>query len=269
MAKVPISVVVLTKNEENHIEDCLKSVVWADEIIVVDDLSTDATLEIASRYAHRIISKKMEVEGAHRNWAYSQAKNNWVLSLDADERVTPELKDAIEKALEENIRFTGFTIRRRNYIGTYWVRRGGWHGKGQLRLFLKDKFRYEEVGVHPRAFLEGECGHIKADLIHYSYEDFADFLAKLNTQSTQEALKWLKTGRKMSLFHAFRRTIDRFFRSYIGKGAWREGFMGFMISYFASLYQIASYAKFWEMKRKNTTQIHTDSTQVEGRKQHA
>ena len=248
--KTPVSVVILTKNEEGRIEECLRSVEWADEIIVVDDLSADSTVKIASKYAQKVISRKMDVEGTHRNWAYSQARNDWVLSLDADERVTPELRDGIRKALEDNIRYTGFSVQRRNYIGDYWVRHGGWYPGGQLRLFMKDKFKYEEVEVHPRAFLDGESGHIRADLIHYSYKGFADFLEKLNSQSGREALKWFKAGRKMSLGHALWRAVDRFFRGYIGKGAYKDGFTGFMVSYFASMYQIMSYAKFWEMKRK-------------------
>ena len=116
-----LTVVVLTKNEEGRIAKCLDSVKWADEIIVVDDESTDKTLEIVRRYTDKIFIKKMDIEGKHRNWAYAQARNLWVLSLDADEIVTPELKEEIERVLSGSPKENGFTIPRRNYIGDYWV----------------------------------------------------------------------------------------------------------------------------------------------------
>jgi len=257
MPDTKITVVVLTKNEERNLAACLDSVYgWADEIIVADDESTDGTVEIARRYNANIFKRRMDVEGIHRNWAYAQAKNEWVLSLDADERVTPQLRQEISLLFDEKeVKFNGFTIPRKNYIGSYWVRSGGWYPSPQLKLFRKDKFRYEEAQVHPRAFMEGECAHLKSDLIHYSYRDFADFLDKLNRQSTLEAAKWRKQNKPMRLIHFSWRALDRFFRTYVRKKSYRDGFVGFMIALFASLYQIMSYAKYWEYHR--CTQIKT------------
>ena len=249
MNKVPITVVVITKNEERNIKDCLQSVYgWADEIVVVDDESTDRTVEIAYTFTKRILRRKMDNEGRHRNWAYAQAKNDWVLSLDADEMVTPELKEEIDEVLSK-AKYQAYTIPRRNYIGDYWVKYGGLYPAGQLRLFLKSRFRYEEVEVHPRAFLDGQTGHLSKDIIHKSYRDFAHFLAKLNGQTTLEAQKWIKTNRRMTFGKALWRTIDRFPRTFIGKKGYKDGFIGFMVAFFASLYQIISYAKYWEMKQ--------------------
>jgi glycosyltransferase involved in cell wall biosynthesis len=252
MADNRISVVIITKNEEKNIRACLESVKgWADEIIVVDDFSVDRTVELAREFTDKIFQKKMEVEGTHRNWAYSQANNSWILSLDADERLTDELKSEISKVLDQtDNQFSGFTIPRRNYIGDYWIKHGGLYPGAQLRLFKKGKFKYEEVEVHPRAFLDGDCGHLRSDMIHYSYEDFSDFLRKLDAQTTLEAKKWFNTNRNMSFGHALWRTIDRFFRTFLRKKSRKDGFIGFMIAYFASLYQIMSYAKYWEMKRR-------------------
>jgi len=255
MNKVPLTVVILTKNEERNIKDCLESVFgWADEIIVVDDESQDRTVEIAKRYTDRIFIKKMDTEGRHRNWAYSKAKNEWVLSLDADERVTEELKKEIGETINRDTDFSAFSIPLRNYIGSYWVRYGGWYPAGKVRLFKKDRFKYEEVGVHPRVFIDGECGHLKSDIIHKGYPDFAHFLDSLNHQTTLEARKWIDTNRKMSLFHTLWRTTDRFFRTFIRKRGYKDGFIGFVVALFASLYQILSYAKYWELK----TQFCTD-----------
>ncbi|MEW6407158.1 MAG: glycosyltransferase family 2 protein [Patescibacteria group bacterium] len=244
-----VSVVIIAKNEELKIRDCLESVKgWSDDIIVADDCSSDKTLEIAQEYTNRIYTKKMEVEGIYRNWAHSLAAYNWILLLDADERMTNELKKEIDNVLKNNPKFNGYDIPRKNYIGKYWVRYGGWYPSSQLKLFRKDKFKFEEAEIHMRAFMEGETGHLKGDIVHYSYNDFGDFLNKLNRQTTLEAKKWIRTKRKMSLFRAAWRTADRFFRSYLYKKAYKDGFMGFMVAFFSSLYQIVSYAKFRQMK---------------------
>jgi len=247
MEKVFLSVVVIAKNEELRIEGCLSLVSWADEIILVDDESSDKTVEIAQRYNAKIFRRKMDSEGKHRNWAYAQARNSWVLSLDADERVTPELKEEISKVLLGNPQEAGFTIPRKNHIGDYWVRFGGWYPSPQLRLFRKDKFRYEEVQVHPRAFLDGVCGHLHADMLHYSYRDLEDFWAKLNKQTTWEAQKWYAQNKPMRLGRFLWRTFDRFMRTYFGKQGFRDGLVGFIVAFNAGLYQILSYLKYREI----------------------
>lgn len=245
--KLPLTVVVLTKNEEFRIRQCLDSVKWADEIIVVDDLSTDNTINIAKQYTEKIFSRKMEVEGTHRNWAYAQAKNNWVLSLDADELATAELKKEIADTLKKNPLENGFTIPRRNYIGDYWVKYGGWYPSPQLKLFKKDKFRYEEVAVHPRAFMDDPCGHLKSDIIHYTYRNYEDFLRKLNNQTTYEAQKWYNQNKPMRLGRFLWRGYDRFMRSYFGRKGYKDGFIGFVIAFNAGLYQFVSYLKYREI----------------------
>ncbi len=257
--KVPVSVVILTKNEEEKIEDCLKSVWgWVDEIIVVDDESTDRTREIASKYADRVLVKKMDIEGKHRNWAYSQAKNDWILSLDADEVVTEELKKEIIQLMNSNLieEYNAFAIPRRNFLGNRWIRYGGFYPSAQLKLFRKDKFRWEEAEVHPRAFLEGKCGRLKKDLLHYTYKDFSDVLKKLNHQTTLEAKKWFriykenpkKAHYKMNFFHVLWRMLDRFIRSFIIKKGFKDGFLGFVIAVNSSLYQLLSYVKYKELR---------------------
>ncbi len=178
--KITLSVVILTKNEQDNIAACLSSVKSADEIIVVDDESIDQTVEIARHYTNKVFIKKWDVEGRHRNWAYAQAKNDWVLSLDADEQVSEDLIEEIRDTLNKNTGYVAFSIPLRNYIGGYWVRHGGWYPAGKVRLFKKDRFKYEEVEVHPRVFIQGECGHLKCDIIHRGYPDFEHFLNSVN-----------------------------------------------------------------------------------------
>jgi glycosyltransferase involved in cell wall biosynthesis len=247
MIKVPITVAVITKNEEANIAMCLKSVYgWADEILIVDDESKDRTIEIASQYADKILHRKMENEGIHRNWTYAQARNEWVLSLDADEYVSDELKQEIA-SLFPNPPHQAYSPALVNFIGSYRVKYSGWYPANKLRMFMKSKFKYEEVKVHPKVFLDGTGTILNKDIVHKGYPDFEHFLASLNRQTTLEAEKWISTGRHMSLGRAIWRTLDRFPRSYIGKRGYKDGFFGFMIAFFASLYQIISYAKYWQM----------------------
>jgi len=246
---VPLTVVVITKNEEANIEECLGSVHgWADEILVVDDESTDRTVELSEKYG-RVLHRKMENEGIHRNWSYAQAKNEWVLSLDADEYVTEELKEEIARELKQTDHKC-YTIPLRNFIGNYWVKHSGWYPAGKTRLFVKSSFKYEEVEVHPRVFCDGTTGFLSNDIVHKGYPDFEHFLGSVNRQTTLEASKWIKTGRKMGIGKIIWRTVDRFFRHFVAKRGYKDGVYGFVIALFASLYQILSYVKFWQMKKE-------------------
>lgn len=249
--KFPITVVMLTHNKEHFVAKPLESVAWADEIIVVDDMSTDKTVEIARRFTDKVFVRKMDIEGRHRNWAYAQGKHPWILSLDDDEMVSLELKDEIKKVISGNPPENGFTIPRKNYIGDYWIKYGGLYPSPQLRLFKRGKFKYEEVEVHPRAFMDDPCGRLKGDIIHYTYRDYADFLAKLNKQTSLEALKWYRNNKPMRLGRFTWRTIDRFMRTYFGKKSRKDGFIGFLVAFNAGLYQFLSYLKYREMALKD------------------
>ncbi|TRZ49656.1 glycosyltransferase family 2 protein [bacterium] len=252
--KVRLSVVVIAKNEEKNIAPCLGSVSgWAEEIIVFDDESTDDTARIAAKYADKVVSAKMDVEGDFRNRAYAQAKNSWVLSLDADEQVSEDLQKEIADCLAKNTPYAAFSIPLRNYIGNYWVRYGGWYPAGKVRLFRKDKFKYETVKVHPRVFIDGVCGHLTKDIIHKGYPDIAHFLDSLNRQTSWEAQKWLNQQKPMRLVRFIWRTTDRFIRSYFVKQGYKDGFIGFVVAYFAALYQFMSYLKYRELvlEKKN------------------
>ena len=247
---IKISVVVITKNEEKNISDCLKSAKWADEIIVVDDQSQDKTVELARQLTDKVFVRKMDNEGRHRNWAYSQAAGDWILSLDADERVSEELSREIKEVLEKRESYNGYAIPIRTYIGTYWVRYGGWYPAGKLRLFKKGAFRYEEAEVHPRIFLDGNSRLLKGDIIHYGYRNLDHFYASLNAQTTLEAEKWFRENRKIGLLKLFRKMADRFLRRYLFKKGFKDGVMGLIIASADSLYQFLSFVKYWEKKRK-------------------
>ena len=250
MQKVPISVVVITKNEEANIANCLKSVGCADEIIVLDDNSADKTVEIARCFTGKVFSRKMDIEGVHRNYAYSLAKNDWVLSLDADERASAELEGELRELFKNPLKDKAYTIPIKTFIGDRWIRYSGWYPAPKVRLFDKRFFKYEEVEVHPRVFIQGSCGHLTKDIVHYSYRNFHDFFESLNNQTTLEARKWFKERRKINFPKMYRKALSRFLKAYVQKAGFKDGFLGFVVSWAGALYQFMSYAKYWEMLQK-------------------
>jgi len=249
--KIPLSVVIVTKNAQDLIEDCLKSVFgWVQEIVVVDDMSTDDTVKYVRKYTDKIFTRKWVREGAHRNFAYSQASCKYILSLDSDERVTPELKTEIINLFKEGPKYEGYNIPHRNFIADYWLRYGGWYPNAKLKMFAQDKFKYEEEAeYHPRAFLDGKACTLKSDIIHYAYKDFTNLYAKLNHQTDFEAKKWVRDARKMSFGICAGKIWSRFIKFYFVKKGYKDGFIGFVMALASGLYQFMTYTKYWEIKR--------------------
>ena len=254
--KTPVSVVIIAKNEAGRIRECLESVRWAEEIILVDDHSTDETVRIAHEYTDKVFQRAMDIEGKHRNFAYGLASKEWVFSLDADERVTPELREEIAALLAHGADCNGYTVPRRNFVGKVWAQYGGMYPSAQLRLFRKGEFRYDEQAeVHPQAYMKDPRGQLKSDILHYTYRDFTDAIAKLDRQTDLEARKWFRERRKVGLFSILRKMIDRFWRQYFGKKGYKDGVIGLFLAVNAGMYQFLSYAKYWEL-RKAEKQVH-------------
>ena len=250
--RTPVSVVVITKNEEHRLRECLASASWADEIIVVDDESTDRTTELAREFTSKVFRRRMDIEGRHRNYAYSLASNDWVLSLDADERVTPGLAEEIAALLKGRSSFDAYAIPRKNFLGNIWVRYGGMYPSAQIKLFRKSKFKFDEnAEVHPQAYMDGPSGMLKGDILHYTYRDFTDAIAKLDRQTDLEAQKWFREKRKVGIFGTLRKMVDRFCRGYFAKKGYKDGVPGLFLAVNSGMYQFLSYAKYWELIKKN------------------
>jgi len=241
---------MIVKNEERRLEEALRSVSWAREIVIIDDESTDRTREIASRFTDRIFTRKMDIEGRQRNFSFSKATQEWLFSLDADERVTPELTKSIQETLFKSGTHNGYSMPIKTFIGKRWVKGAGYYPARKLRIFRKGHFQYEEARVHPRAKLEGTSGELDGDILHYSCKDFEQFISKFNRETGLEAEKWIRDGRKVTLLNILRKTVDRFIKYYFLKGGMSDGFLGFFVSTFHSLYQLHSYAKYWEKTKK-------------------
>lgn len=257
MAKLSLSVVIIAKNEEQRIEECIRSVYdLVDDIVVIDDHSTDSTVEIAKKYTNNIHIRKMGQEGVHRNFGASKAKNDWIFILDCDERPTPELIEEI-KTIMANINqsdIKAFWVPQHGYIGDVELKYGGW-SSGHLRIYHRQYVSWSEKEqdvVHPGIVWkpDAKAGSTKGRLNHYMYRNLEDFYGRVNRYTTLEAVKWHLDGRQMTLVKAIWRMVDRFFRRFIGKKGYKDGFYGFMLALLSGVYEIVAYAKYWELKNK-------------------
>lgn len=253
---VLLSIVIIAKNEEKRIKECIESVYgWADEIIVVDDNSADNTVKIARNYTDKIFTQKMVLEGKQRNFGASKAGHDWVMVLDCDERVTEELKKEIENVLHsDNGDNVAFWIPQVNFFGESQLKYGGWSNP-HLRLYNRNYVRWVEADydvVHPGIDITpGKKGrNLKASLIHYNFANVEDFVRKVNRQTTLEAVKWHLSNRNMGLGKALFRTFDRFMRRYIGKKGYKDGYYGFVAAVLSGLYQLLAYSKYREIKER-------------------
>lgn len=253
---VPLSVVIIAKNEQGRIKDCLESVHgWANEIVIVDDESTDDTRAIALKYTGAIFTRNMDLEGKQRNFGATNAKNDWILLLDCDERLTDELKEEINVVLKEgDPKTVAYWAPQINYLGDVQLNHGGWSNP-HIRLYNRKYVACSEAEydvIHP-GFKVSEGyrgGNLKAKTIHYSFLNVENFIAKINRYSTLEATKWYLDGRKMSFGKAMWRTVDRFWRRFIGKKGYKDGYYGFVAAAISSFHEFAAYSKYREMKEK-------------------
>jgi glycosyltransferase involved in cell wall biosynthesis len=241
-----ISVVIITKNEENNIQRCLKSVQWADEIIVVDAESTDRTVEIAKSLNATVINKQWEGFAKQKEFALKQANNEWILSLDADEEVTLDLKDEILRTINLHDSLNGYEIPRKSFFLDRWIQNGGWYPGLQLRLFKKSKARMNHRPVHEGFLVEGLNGMLKADLNHYTYNSLHQYIEKMNDYSSLDVMNKIGNGRIIRWYHFIFNPLSVFLRMYVSLCGYKDGLYGFLLAYYSALHTLAIYAKSWE-----------------------
>ncbi len=244
-----LSVIVITKDEAVNIRECLESVAWASEIIVVDSASTDGTLEIAHEFTQHVhVHADWPGFGAQKNRALSYASKEWVLSLDADERVTPELRSEIEAVLK-NPQADGYDIPRlSNFCGRF-IRHAGWHPDYVLRLFRRGKGRFSDSLVHESIQLQGTKARLQQPLLHYSYRDLEDVIAKLNSYSSAASVMLERKGKKGSLAQAIVHGVWAFIRTYFLRRGFLDGREGFMLAVMNAENSYYRYIKLW-LKQK-------------------
>ncbi|MDZ7623502.1 MAG: glycosyltransferase family 2 protein [Ignavibacteriaceae bacterium] len=243
-----ISVTVITKNEEKNISDCLKSVAWADEIIVVDSESTDRTVELAKQFTEKVFIRKWEGYVPQKRYALSLASNEWVLSLDADERITPELKDEIINLSPGD--YSGFKIRRKNFLLKKEITSCGWEKDYQLRLFKKDNTDLNERLVHEKFITKGNIGTLKNPMLHFTFSSFEEYLSKINSYTSLKAQELFKKKKRVSAWTIFSHTVSAFFAFFFIRRGFKDGVYGLIISLLHSVSTMMNYVKLWELQHK-------------------
>ncbi len=252
-----LSVVVITKNEEHNIARCLESVSWADEIILIDSHSTDRTPEIARQYGAQVYAHPWRGFGYAKREGVKHAKYRWILSIDADEEVSPELAAEIKGILSNGTLYVGFYVpRRTNFLGR-WIRHSGWYPDRVLRLFLKEKGNFDEAVVHEKARVDGETGQLSGELLHYSYPTLEHYLEKFNRYTTLGAEEAFRSGKGARWFDIVVRPPVAFIKHYISKQGFRDGLEGFVISAMSAVAVLVKYAKLRALpKRKGDCKGH-------------
>ena len=248
MSRARLSVAVIAWNEEERLRACLESVAWADEILVVDAESTDKTVVLAREFTDRIWVRPWPGFAAQKNFALDQAGGDWVLSLDADERVTPALRERIVRLLAEGGPAAGYRIPRQNVFWGAWVRHGGLYPDYQLRLFRRGAGRFADDAVHESARVSGPVEQLSEPLLHHSYRSLEDFVQRANRYSTLAARDWLARGRPVGPLDLIFRPLGRFLSMYIMRLGFLDGWRGFVLAVLYADYVFLRMAKAWEAR---------------------
>jgi (heptosyl)LPS beta-1,4-glucosyltransferase len=243
-----ISVIVITKDEEKNISNCLKSVEWADEIIVVDSESSDKTIELAKKFTEKIFIRTWEGYVPQKKYALGLASNDWVLSLDADERITEALKNEILNLSLDNV--SGYKIRRKNFLLKKEITSCGWEKDYQLRLLKKDKTSFSDRLVHEKFIVEGEVKTLSNPMIHYTFSSFTDYFNKINYYTSLKAQELFKKKKKIGGWTIFSHSVSAFFAFFIIRKGFKDGVYGLIISFLHSVSTLMNYIKLWELQNR-------------------
>ncbi|MCS6772108.1 MAG: glycosyltransferase family 2 protein [Kiritimatiellae bacterium] len=244
-----ISACVTTFNEERNIRRCLESVRWCDEIVVVDSFSSDRTVEICREYTPRVYQHPWQGYIGQKNYIRRLASHEWILFIDADEEVSPELREEIERELASNDgRIAGYRFPRMvNYLGK-WIRHGEWYPDYKLRLFLRERGRSGGTEPHDQVFVDGEVKTLKSPLYHYTYDDIHDHLETMNRFSSITAREKFKIHARFRWRDFLLRPPLRFLKAYIFRGGFLDGRRGFLIAVISAFGVCMKYAKLWELE---------------------
>jgi len=246
-----VSVVVITKNEADAIERCLRSVDWADEVIVLDSGSTDKTVEISQKLGARVsVTTDWPGFGPQKNRALERATGEWVLSLDADEWVTPDLRDEIRSVISRPAGAVAFRVPRLSSFCGRFMRHSGWWPDHVIRLFRRGAARFSDDVVHEHVLVEGKTGTLRAPIMHETFVDLDELLQKMNNYSSLAAQEMRRGGRKTGLAGAVLRGLWAFMRTYFFRGGFLDGREGFMLAVATAEGTYYRYAKLMLLDKK-------------------
>lgn len=244
-----ITAIIPTLNEEINIEEAIKSVSFADEILVIDSFSTDKTVELALKHNVRLIERVFDDFSTQKNFAIDSATHQWIYILDADERVTISLHEEILQAVKKPQNFVGFYVYRTFYFMGKKINYGGVQRDKVARLFLKKHCKYNGKLVHEVIESDGELGFLKNKLEHYSYRDFDHYISKLNQYAWLQAKQLNNRGKRVTLYHTFIKPPTRFVIHYFIRLGFLDGFPGFVIAVTQSYGVLTRYIKLWLIRR--------------------
>jgi glycosyltransferase involved in cell wall biosynthesis len=247
-----LSVVIIAKNEAERIEECLKSVAWADEILVVDSGSSDATCDIARRYTDKVHFIPLRGFGPQKQAAVNLASHDWILNIDCDERVSPELALEIRNILELDSPQSTYSIPRRTFLGQKEIKHCGWSPDRTIRFFNRTRAEYSDSLVHERVVTDGGTSPCYEPLLHFSFTGLSSLLTKLDQYSDLSARQMFDQGRRTSLFDLTFRPLFAFFKTYLLKAGILDGVEGLVISVTTSLLTFAKYIKLYELGKQNS-----------------
>jgi glycosyltransferase involved in cell wall biosynthesis len=247
---VKLSVVIITYNEEKNIQRCLDSVKGiADEILVVDSYSQDTTVNICREYGARVIQNRFEGHIQQKNYAVSQSSNSNILSLDADESLSEELRQSIQEA-KQSWPFSGYKMNRMtNYCGA-WIRHGGWYPDTKIRLFERNKGTWTGINPHDRYEMNDPAttvGYLKGDILHHSYNSISDHIKQVDYFTDISARMLFETNKRATLGHIIISPLFRLCRDYVLKGGFLDGYYGFVICIISSHAVFLKYIKLREL----------------------
>jgi (heptosyl)LPS beta-1,4-glucosyltransferase len=250
-----VTCVVITKNEEANIQDCLNSVQWADELIVVDAESCDKTVELARACGAKVTVRPWPGFGLQKNFGMEQASSDWILILDADERVTEELRAEVRICIERwrTGASVAYRIPRRNFFYGAWVRGGGVYPDYQVRLFRRGFAQYNDVAVHENLIVHGEIGTLAGHLDHYTERRIQDHFKKFGLYTTLAAQEKAKTVRLVGWSDLIFRPLVVWLKTYVLKRGYHDGVRGLIVCVFASMYTFVKYAKLWDGTRQTVS----------------
>lgn len=245
-----LSVTIITKDEAANIAGALESVDWADERLVVDSGSTDETTSIARRYTDRVSTRDWEGYGAQKNHAAGLARHDWILSLDADERVSPELAEEIRALLSRGPAAHGYRLPRVTHHLGRWIRSTDWYPDYQLRLYDRRVARWSTQLVHESVAVDGAVGTLRHELQHYAYRNLSHHLATIDRYTTLAAQQMHARGRRAGLLDLTVHPPLAFLRNYALRTGLRDGIPGLIVSLMNAYYVFLKFAKLWELQRR-------------------